>query len=190
MKVFVATLAVVAILAIGCKKGGYDAGLMAALPEPERKIVGKYKLEYNTSQSNEVEEMKKAMEMLDSFRGPITLECLPDKTFTLIALDTPVTGKWSMTGTLIQLRPEKVGEMRVEDIGRTGAKNQGVSGWDMGPGQRTEYLEAAKHAVVLEQAQDLTLLQVGIDGKSLYATKQNSASLFGSGVSVFRQVKE
>jgi len=190
MKVLGAAFVAVAILAAGCKKGGYDAGQMAALTEPERKIVGKYNLEFSVAQADETEEMKKAIEMLDTFRAPVSMECLPDKTFSMMTMETPITGTWALDGTMVRLRIEKIGDKRPDEIGKIAAKNQGVKGWDMNPTDRTEFLEAAKYNVVFDRAMDLTVLQVGVDGKSLYAAKQNSQSMFGTGINVFRQVKD
>lgn len=174
------------LLALGCKKSGYNQNEMVRLTESEKKVVGKWTLERSFGKGEE--DLKKVMEMVDGMGSPVELECFPNKSYGLVVLKVPVKGTWAVIGTEVRLTIEKVGEMRPEDITRVATKNRGVSGWDMGSVQRDEYLKGVTNSLALTSAEDLSLLQIGVDGKSLYVAR-NKETLFGSTIRVFKPSK-
>ncbi|MBC8064320.1 MAG: hypothetical protein H7Y17_05785 [Chlorobia bacterium] len=177
------------LVSIGCRKGGYDQSQMAKLTAPEQKIVGKYKMEteFNTGNSAELKELLEVLETLEG--GETTLECLPDKTFTMAVGEVPVKGTWSLEQTSLRLRITAVGSMKPEQVAKIESKNLGVSGWSMNPAQRDEFLAAHRNSLALERAEGMTSIRVGADG-TLYSAGDASGSLFGSMMNYFKRIPE
>lgn len=183
------------VLAFGCKKQGYNPNEMARLTPTEKKVVGKWKLERRLPDS-EGKDVKEMVEVFDSIGGPVTMECLPNKTYTLIAMQIPVTGTWSVEGVNVRLRIEKVGDQRPEQIERIHNQTRGVNGFDMSALQREDFLKAHANSAALDQAEAVNNLQIGVDGKSLYVTRTNNGGnsladiLFSDVISVFKPAAE
>ena len=188
------TLAVTALLlsGMGCKNG-YDQSLMAKLTAPEQAIVGKNKLktELAAAQPGATSaEFRDLMEILTFLEGgPTTLECLPDKSFAMVVGDTAVKGSWQLDKTELRLKIGKVGDMKPEQISKVDLENRGMSGFNMNPEQRDQFLSAYKNSIALERAESLTRLRVSADG-TLYAESGQADSMFGSLVSYFTKMKE
>ena len=187
MRPLVCFLFVLAIL--GCKKGGYDQNQMALLTAPEQKIVGKYKLEteFNSSEAKELMDMMKALELLEPAKTK--LECFPDRTYTMLVGKVEVKGKWKLEQQQVQLRIEKVGDMRPEQIAKIETKNMGISGFSMSPSQREEFLKAYSNSMALDRAEGMALMRIGTDG-TLYAAGDPKASIFGTLVNYFKKFPE
>ena len=183
-----AILCLVAVLCVaGCHRGGYDQSLMARLTAPEQKIVGMYKLEqsFESGQSDELKKLAEAMEMMN---GEVTMECLPDKSFTMTVSNIPIKGKWAMTGTAVTLTIDDVSGKAPGEIGSAKEKMRGVSGYDMPAAQRDGFMEDFMNSMALDRAKELVNLKVGVDGRSLYTTATGAGTVFGSSVSTFRPV--
>ena len=177
------------LAAFGCKKHGYDQSQMANLTAPEQKIVGKYKLEteFNSAESKELVDMLKALDVFEV--GETTLECFPDKTYSMLVGKVEVKGQWKLEQQFVQLRIDKVGDMRPEQIAKIERKNMGISGWSMTPKQRDEFLQAYGNSMALERAENMAYMRVGVGG-TLYAAGNPKASIFGSMVSFFKKLPQ
>jgi len=176
------------VLLAGCGKGKYDEQAMARLTDSEKKIVGEWQLERSFG-NEETEEVRKMMEMFNEMAGPVTLECFPDKSYNMELLGVLVEGKWALDRTQVRLQIEKVGGMAPQDVIR-GKSKPGVSGWNMNPSQRQEFLSSMGNSAALDNAEEMRTLKMGVDGRSLYVVTSNSNALFSSGESVFKKVVE
>ncbi|MBN9500955.1 MAG: hypothetical protein J0H02_04145, partial [Armatimonadetes bacterium] len=160
----------------------------ARLTDSEKKIVGEWQLERSFG-NEETEEVRKMMEMFNEMAGPVTPECFPDKSYNMELLGVLVEGKWALDRTQVRLQIEKVGGMAPQDVIR-GKSKPGVSGWNMNPSQRQEFLSSMGNSAALDNAEEMRTLKMGVDGRSLYVVTSNSNALFSSGESVFKKVVE
>ena len=186
-------MAVLVLCGTACKKG-YDQSQMAKLTASEQAIVGNYELktEFVSAQPGATSaEMKDLIEMMTMLEGGATrLECLPDKTFVLSAGETPVRGVWTLDKAHLRLRIDKVGDMKPDQIAKVELANKGISGFNMSPEQRQEFLSAYRNSVALERAESVAKLRVAADG-TLYAETNQSDSIFGNMVNYFtKQAKK
>jgi hypothetical protein len=188
------SLAITALLlcGIGCKKG-YDQSQMAKLTAPEQAIVGKYELKTELAAAQpgaSTAEFRDLMEILTLLEGgPTILECLPDKSFAMVVGDTTVKGSWKLDKSELRLKIDKIGDMKPEQISRVELENRGMSGFNMSPEQRDQFLSAYRNSIALERAESVARLRVSADG-TLFADSGQSDSMFGSLVSYFAKKKE
>lgn len=182
---------VLLLAALGCKKG-YDQVAMGQLTAPEQQIVGKYKLdmEFNPGTGEGSAELKQLFNLLENLDdgGDTFLECFPEKKFTMLVGDKPVTGQWNLEATTLRLRIDKVGDQQPDEISRSQLKSKGLSGWTMSPTQRDEFLKSFGASIALERAESMATMRVSTDG-TLYGASPES-SLFGSFTTFFKKVKE
>lgn len=172
---------------VGCNKG-YDPELMRRLSREEHSLIGKYQLEMEFSGEG-AKELRELVALLSGLEGgDTTLECLPDKTFTMMASGVKVTGDWRLESPQLWLQIKQVGDKKPSEIAKVELGSMFKSGFDMSGKERDEFLSGYRNSMALEQAEGLTNLRVGVDG-ALYAQPVEGA-LFGASTSYFKRVKE
>lgn len=173
------------IFLAGCQKG-YDSELMRRLSREEHQLIGKYTLETEFSGEG-AKELKELMELLaDLEGGETTLECLPDKTFQMMATGVEVTGDWKLESPQLWLQIKKVGDKKPSEISKVELGSMFKSGFDMSGKERDEFMSSYRSSMALERAESLTNLRVGVDG-ALYA-QPTDGKFFGATTSYFKRV--
>lgn len=175
------------LLLAGCQKG-YDSELMRRLSREEHQLIGKYKLEteFTGEGAKELEELMSLLAGIEG--GDTTLECLPDKTFKMIASGVEVTGDWKLESPQLWLQIKQVGNKKPSEIAKVELGSMFKSGFDMSGKEREEFLASYQNSLALERAEGLTKLRVGTDG-SLYA-QPTDGQIFGSTTSYFTRVEK
>jgi|GEM_PF-7012894 len=162
---------------------------MATLTDSERKVVGKWQLQ-KLYPGGEGDELTKLMRLIDENGANVAMECMPDKTYTMVAFGVAVKGRWSVSGTTATLQTEKIGDLTPDQVRQIATKSGGISGWDMPASQRTEFLHNIVNVAALETSEKLAILQLGVDGKSLYAKAGSNDGTPMSVINVFKPIPE
>jgi hypothetical protein len=103
---FIKAFAVVVLIvfSVGCGKG------------LEQTLVGKWKAKPNDKAASTKPEDQLTKAMAESMMSMFSLELKADKTFTMTMMIFPIEGKWSVSGSTLELKPEKMMGMTAEQV--------------------------------------------------------------------------